>query len=236
MNDTEGPAEGERKRARVAPSRGRVLVAKYYPGKPQPVAPAGCRNVLIHSSSQGLGGPLSPFILKDDRGQLLENVWQFSKLYRKVTRQRTALGRHHPDTIVWEHPAEVHVDEQGEPNAAYWKWREKGMSNARAVRYPNGYGGRTKCVCAIVGNERLASAFTAISTFALRPPHKRFRHCTPCLSLGKTFKSSRWTGPTPRSHARHTTKFRRSALAWKCAKRPSVCCYTTRANPSGTDT
>jgi len=149
----EGP---KRKRA-----HGSVYVAKYRPGRPLPLVPTpGCTNVLMHTSASGLGGPLSPYVLRDEQGQLLENVWQFSKLYRKVTAQRIPLGRYHPDTIVWEHPAEVHVDEEtGDPTPAYWEWRRKGMGNERAVRYPNGFAGRTQCVCSIMlddnGNTRL---------------------------------------------------------------------------------
>lgn len=134
------------KQARSAP-QGQVRVAKYYPGKPTPVTP-GYRSVLIHVSSTGLGGPLSPFVLKNEQGQLLENVWQFSKLYPRVTSQHSLIKG--TNTVIWSHPAEVHIDtETGEPNDAYWAWREKGMNNPLAVRYPNGYYGRTACIGAI---------------------------------------------------------------------------------------
>jgi hypothetical protein len=137
---------------------GRVCVAKYYPGKQQPAAKKeGFVTVLIHTSPGGLGGDLSPYVLRNEKGQLLENIWQFSKLYARVDAQRIPLSKqHHPDKIIWEHPAEVHALNQGqEVTDAYWKWREKGMNNAYAVRYPNGFYGRTRCICSIWENEKL---------------------------------------------------------------------------------
>lgn len=137
-------AERAHKQVRIG---GQVRVAKYYPGRPLPVTP-GFRSVLIHVSSTGMGGPLSPFVLKNERGQLLENVWQFAKLYSRVTEQRSLIKG--TNTVIWEHPSEEHLDaETGEPNDAYWAWRQKGMDNSLAVRYPNGYHGRTKCIGAI---------------------------------------------------------------------------------------
>src|SRR6185295_5481791 len=136
-------------------SEGQVRVAKYYPGKAQPHTP-GYRNVLIHTSPTGLGGPLSPYVLRNEEGQLLENVWQFSKLYPEVEAQRIPLGRYHQGVIIWEHPAEQHVDpNSGEPTPAYWAWRAKGMTNERAVRYPAGYEGRHGCLCSLWQDERL---------------------------------------------------------------------------------
>jgi hypothetical protein len=141
--------EGPEKRARVGGERGKVAVAKYYYQNRIVPQVKGYTSVLIHSSDKGIGGPLSPFHLKNEKGQLMENVWQFSKLYERVEAQN---GKD------WSHPAEVHVDEKGgEPNEAYARWREKGMNHNRAVRYPNGYKGRTKCICSISedGKQRL---------------------------------------------------------------------------------
>lgn len=132
---------------------GQVRVAKYYPGKRQAKMP-GFRNVLIHTSGKNVGGDLSPYVLKDEHGQLLENVWQFSKLYPRVSLQRTPKSRFHPKEIVWEHPAERHVDETDEPTEAYWAWRQKGMANWYPVRYPNGFRGRHECLCCLWKDEK----------------------------------------------------------------------------------
>lgn len=85
---------------RHKPERGQVMVAKYFPGKDVPPAPPGFVNALIHTSPNTLGGPLSPYLLKDEEGRILENVWQFSKFYGHVSKQRIPLSKHHKDTIV----------------------------------------------------------------------------------------------------------------------------------------
>ena len=143
---------------RYKPQKGQVLVAKYFPGKPVPAAPPGFVNALIHTSPDTLGGPLSPYLLKDEEGRILENVWQFSKFYAHVSKQRTPLGKYHKNIIVWEHPEEEHAvaDEKGVlvPNDVYWAWREKGTRNKYAVRYPNGFEGRRKCICSILKGEK----------------------------------------------------------------------------------
>jgi hypothetical protein len=141
-----GPVE---KKLRLTP--GSIKVAKYYPGKPVPKS-EGFVSVLIHVDGKPLGGDLSPYVLKNEKGQLLENVWQFSKVYACVSAQRTPVSKWKPDTIVWEHPAEEHVRTSKDGVALtddYWKWREKGMNNAYAIRYPNGFKGRTQCLFAV---------------------------------------------------------------------------------------
>lgn len=125
--------------------RGKVKVAKYYPGKPAPVTP-GYRNIVIHTSDKNLGGGLSPYHLTvtrtidgEEHDVIIENHWQFSKFYPEVYPIKTKLSRFHPNVIVWEHEEEIHQKKDGNPNFKYWDWREKGMLNPYAVRYPNGY-------------------------------------------------------------------------------------------------
>lgn len=132
---------------------GQVRVAKYYPALAQRQMP-GFRNILIHTSGNNLGGDLSPYVLKDENGHLLENVWQFSKFYPRVKDQCAKKSRYRPTEIVWEHPAERHIGEDGEPNDLYWSWREKGMANEYAVRYPNGFHGRHQCICSLWPDEK----------------------------------------------------------------------------------
>jgi len=94
-------------------------------------------------------GSLSPYCLKDEQGRIMENVWQFSKLYRKVPAVRQKLNRW-SQHVVWQWPAEVHVDETtDQPNPAYWAWRQAGMSAPEPIRYPVGLQVRHQCVCAI---------------------------------------------------------------------------------------
>lgn len=96
-------------------------------------------------------GDISPYTLKDEKGRLLENVWQFSKFYLDIPKsvQRYArVGNKHNRRIIWEHGAEVHMTSEREPNSAYLAWRKKGMEHNEAVRYPATFKHRTKCICA----------------------------------------------------------------------------------------
>ena len=38
--------------------------------------------------------------------------------------------------VIWEHPAETHVNDDGSLTPDYHTWREKGMNRKYAVRYP----------------------------------------------------------------------------------------------------
>lgn len=124
--------------------RGIVAVAKYYPGG-DVVKVDGFQSILIHTSAKNLGGDLSPYVLTNEKGHLLENIWQFSKLYPKVTKQQVPISKWQPDKIIWDYPEEVHY-ENDEILPAYWNWRALGTANAYAVRYPNGFHGRRKCI------------------------------------------------------------------------------------------
>jgi hypothetical protein len=128
------------KRQKLDPAKlGKVAVAKYYPDRDPPTV-VNYKTVVIHTSTKTFGGTLSPYVLKDESGRLLENKWQFAKFNRSVVEQYTVL-RKPAEKIIWQHPAEFHMkDEQILP--AYWEWRKKGMNNWYAVRYPNGYEGR----------------------------------------------------------------------------------------------
>lgn len=124
-------------------SLGTIYVGKYVNNK-LPKMPPNTKSILIHTSDKNLGGGLSPYKIHKD-GMLLENLWQFSKIYPKVYAQRIPLSRFHPDKIIWEHPEEIHV-EGGKITESYWNWRKKGFENPFAVRYPNGYHGRKTCL------------------------------------------------------------------------------------------
>ena len=120
---------------------GKIRVTKYHPSKEVPKID-GYTNIIIHTSGKVFGGQLSPYILKDEKGRLLENIWQFSKIYKIVTAQNQKLSRYQPKVITWNHPEEIHVDSSGKITNLYWEWREKGMNNWYAIRYPNGFKGR----------------------------------------------------------------------------------------------
>lgn len=99
-------------------------------------------------------GELSPYQLKDEKGRIFENVWQFAKVYSRVPSSVQRYSRW-DKTIIWEHPTEDHVDEKGNLTPEYWVWREKGMDNEYAVRYPVGRYHRKHCLYALWNDEKL---------------------------------------------------------------------------------
>jgi len=98
----------------------------------------GYTPVVVMTASSEYGS-LSPYQLKDSKGRLMENIWQFSKVYEKVPKSIQKYSRWNRK-VIWNHPAETHI-EDGELTDAYFKWREKGMYCKHAIRYPVGYHG-----------------------------------------------------------------------------------------------
>lgn len=87
---------------------------------------------------------VTPYYLHNDEGHIFENIWQGSKLYEFVAQQTEIKA----DKVIWHYPTETHVV-NGKVLPAYWEWRRKLYNNKYAVRYPNGYYGRHKCLGAI---------------------------------------------------------------------------------------
>ena len=94
-------------------------------------------------------GDLGPYVLQDDKGRIMENIWQFSKVYEKVDNTKESYSRYHKDKIIWSHPEEIHVDNNGNLTKEYFVWRKKGMENKYAVRYPVGFNNMSKCLYAL---------------------------------------------------------------------------------------
>jgi hypothetical protein len=90
---------------------------------------------------------LSPYCLKNEQGQLMENIWQFSKVYADVPRSIQRYSRY-DKTVIWDHPKETHLEED-ELTPEYFAWREKGMNAKYPIRYPVGFKYRSKCLFAI---------------------------------------------------------------------------------------
>jgi len=104
--------------------------------------------VMTQSSKYGAIGP---YCLKNDKGQIMENIWQFFKLYKEVPATTQTYSRW-DRRIIWSHPAETHVLEDGTITEAYFRWRQKGFNAAEAIRYPVGYNHRHKCLYALGPN------------------------------------------------------------------------------------
>src|SRR3989344_4557138 len=102
-------------------------------------------------------GSLGPYCLKDQKKRIMENIWQFSKVYEKIPSSKQYYSQW-DKTVMWDHPAEIHV-KNGNIQPSYWSWREKGMNNPYAVRYPVGQRYRGKCLYAIKEDDKLSSGY-----------------------------------------------------------------------------
>lgn len=107
---------------------------------------------------------LSPYHLKDENGFIFENLWQGSKIYPSVFKQDQWIK----NKSIWAHPAETHIDLEGNVLPAYWDWRQKVFSNPFPVRYPNGYDGKKTCVGFITSNYEFLSYIEARKQFYVR--------------------------------------------------------------------
>lgn len=88
-------------------------------------------------------GSISPYSTKNEHGQIIENVWQFSKVYHDVPNVHEQLKGG-----VWNHPHEIHVNDDSSLRQEYFAWREKGFNFPFPVRYPVGrsYHNRGSCL------------------------------------------------------------------------------------------
>jgi hypothetical protein len=93
----------------------------------------GFLNVAVTSHNKaGVGAELSPFVLSNEEGHIMENIWQCAKLYPFV-----------PDIddsrSGWTWRREVHINPKTQNiNPAYWEWRNAGMTFDKPLRYPVG--------------------------------------------------------------------------------------------------
>lgn len=123
---------------------GRIRVARTN-NRNKPVYPGFTTVTVTTASMSGRFKSLSPFYLSDSNGIIFENEWQFSKIYATVPKTTQRKSRW-DSTVIWEHPREIHIAENGEVTEEYYRWRAKGMSNEFAVRYPVSRNHRGKCV------------------------------------------------------------------------------------------
>lgn len=119
----------------------------------------GFTNVVVMMRSHSTYHSLSPYELKNDQGHIMENIWQFSKVYAKVPKTKQTYSRWNP-TVIWDHPAETHFIPkeggsagEGQILPAYRAWRKKGVEAEHAIRYPVGYNGRHACLFSMAEND-----------------------------------------------------------------------------------
>jgi hypothetical protein len=93
----------------------------------------GFLNIVVTSHNKsGVGAELSPFVLRDEHGYIMENIWQCAKLYPFVPEFQNA-------DADWSWKREIHVNPKTqEIRPQYWAWRKAGMSHDKPMRYPVG--------------------------------------------------------------------------------------------------
>lgn len=118
--------------------KGRIRVGRIIYEKGKPVHPSypGFTPIVVLTKSSPYG-ELGPYVLKDDKNRIMENLWQFRKVYPWVPKVKELASQRYDRTVVWEHPQETHIS-NGEPNDLYWAWRERGLNAPLPVRYPVG--------------------------------------------------------------------------------------------------
>lgn len=87
---------------------------------------------------------LSPYIARRANGEIMENSWQFRKIYRHISKRIEYYSRW-DKTIVWQWHEDTHLDSNNIPTDSYWTWRDIGLNNPYPVRYPGGVKNRHNC-------------------------------------------------------------------------------------------
>jgi len=122
-------------------------------------------NVLMKSHSKW--GALGPYHLKTEKGEIFENVWQFSKIYEVVPKSRQVYSRW-DSTVIWNWPEERHMRVVPEDTVSenqivtydgvtyeilpeYWHWRSVGFQHQYHCRYPVGFRNRHLVKFSILG-------------------------------------------------------------------------------------
>lgn len=108
----------------------------------------GFTKIVVLMKSHSEWGVIGPYCLVDTDKRIMENIWQFSKVYEKVSRSYQKQSRY-SDLVIWDHPAETHVLPDGTLTPEYWAWRKKGMTNRHPIRYPVGFNDRHMCLYAL---------------------------------------------------------------------------------------
>lgn len=111
----------------------------------------GFTAIIVVMKSHSKYYPLSPYYLKNNKGYIMENIWQFSKIYKTIPESTQHYSRY-DQTIIWSYPKEKHIH-NGEVLPAYWNWRKKGMKNKYAIRYPAGFKNKSTCEYAILDKD-----------------------------------------------------------------------------------
>jgi hypothetical protein len=126
---------------------GRVILPQY----------EGYTQIVVLTKDSSPYGELGPYDLTNENGQILENVWQFSKLYRTVPKVDIPYSSKYK-RVVWSWPAETHLDNNQEPTESYWRWRIQGKNTKDPVRNPVGWNHMKNCAFALEKDEPISES------------------------------------------------------------------------------
>lgn len=87
--------------------------------------------------------------LKNEKGQIMENIWQSCKVYKNINSHIYKMY----DTLIWKHNTETHYENDTITNA-YYLWKDKLINNKYPVVYPCGYSNRYKFEFILCGNKK----------------------------------------------------------------------------------
>jgi len=82
----------------------------------------GFEQILILTKSSKYGS-LGPYCLKNEQGQIMECIYQFSKVYKEVPKTEQKYSRW-DNTVIWSWPAETHLI-NNTLTKEYLNWRER---------------------------------------------------------------------------------------------------------------
>lgn len=123
-----------------------LRVGKYdYKTKTEPTT-ENFTNILIHTT-----GELSPYTMKDNDNVIMENYWQFSKIWPVVYPTEQTISRW-DSRIRWKCEKEIHYKDD-KITKDYWHWRSRGFSSDRWIRYPNEYKFHNQCIGSVIGDQ-----------------------------------------------------------------------------------
>lgn len=79
--------------------------------------------------------PYSSFKIKNQNGEILENIWTFSAVYNKIPEVKLLYSAQNKREI-WNHRGETHYNPKTNYiDEKYWDWRISGFSSAFPITY-----------------------------------------------------------------------------------------------------
>lgn len=135
------------------PGRIRCGKSKLWKGKVNTPEYENFVQIVVHPNKpyESLG----PYFLKNEQGQIIENVWQFDKVYEKVPPVKMPYSSGNP-LIVHEWPGEIHIDADGKFTPEFWNWRLTGKNNPQPVRAPVGWKHLKNCLFSLEKDEPIS--------------------------------------------------------------------------------